>query len=778
MYLLHRIAATLFFLAIAGVAHAIEVPDGAWGESAIEGTDPRVQTRVLFDRASVAPGGDFRVGVLFDLDEHWHIYWRNPGEAAYSTEITATSDHATFGEMPWPRPARFTSGGGFITTYGYEHQVLFELPAVAATNAQDRIRVDVVADYLACRVDCIPGRVELFRDLSVQAEEDAPTTDALAPQVLLLFDTWRARHPVAPSAIGLAAEAVRSVDRVRPGDAFVLAWGLTGCAATDEESCVPLTTSEVDGHAAWTPELTPTLEFGTVEVEVHPTDPAGVVVRVDVRATLDAPDASLQTARGVLQLLDANGRHVALELEAPVPRAAPATPIERIEHPLLGGEAGLALSDAEGANNEAPVAGHAATAPRPSLLWVLVLAFFGGVLLNAMPCVLPVLAIKAVGFASIAHATRGHIAVHAVAYTAGIVGSLLVLAGAVIALRATGTAVGWGFQFQHPLYIALVTALVVGFALHLFGVFEVTLDATRMDEAMRNTTGVRRSALEGVLTVVLATPCSAPFLGTAVGFALAASAPVVLAVFIALGLGLASPFVLVTLIPGASRWIPRPGAWMGTLKTALGYCLLLAAVWLLWILASAWGADATARVLVFLLVLAAALQMWGAAQFGPRARARGVLAAATAVVVFAGALLLPGAATTAAPPASPTAAGERDALGWEAWSPEAVARHVADGRSVFVDFTADWCITCKVNERQVIETDEMRAWLESRDVVLLKGDWTRRDDTIRDELARWGKGGVPLYLVYGPTQPAGRALPELLTRTLLQQAIDGAAVAR
>jgi thiol:disulfide interchange protein DsbD len=397
----------------------------------------------------------------------------------------------------------------------------------------------------------------------------------------------------------------------------------------------------------------------------------------------------------------------------------------------------------------------------PGLAWVLLLAFLGGVLLNAMPCVFPVLALKAYGFARTVHADHGSVRAHALAYTSGILASLLVLAAAVLGLRAAGHAVGWGFQFQEPLFVAALAGVVLLFALNLLGVFEVTPPSHgtgSLVAAVDHSHGPLRSAGEGVLAVVLATPCSAPLLGTAVGFAFAASAPVVLAVFAAVGLGLAAPFCALVLVPGLRTRLPRPGAWMERGKQLLGFALLGTAVWLTGIVGALAGVDGVVRLLAFLLVVGLAAWAWGTWRRGA------VLVGGLVLMLVAGGVALR------------FGAGPAPVAGRIAWSDEAVSRTLAQGRPVLVDFTAEWCLSCKFNERTVLASEAVQSAMARTRAQVLVADWTRRDADIARRLAAHGRAGVPMYLVYAPARPdRPEVLPELLTVETVVAALERAA---
>jgi thiol:disulfide interchange protein DsbD len=415
------------------------------------------------------------------------------------------------------------------------------------------------------------------------------------------------------------------------------------------------------------------------------------------------------------------------------------------------------------AHDPVPPGGRAdAAAAGPGIWRALGLGLLGGLLLNLMPCVLPVLAIKAMSLAELARRGPRQALPHAAAYAAGVLGSMLALALIVVALRAAGSAVGWGFQFQEPRYVAGVSAVLVLFAANFFGVFEFEAAPGALAGVGNNAVGARRSFFDGLLTVALATPCTAPFLGTAAGFAFASPAPVTFAVFLAIGLGLAAPLAVVALFPGSAKRLPRAGPWMEELRTALGFLLLATVVWLLWVLGR--SLDPGAMAGVQLLLLCVAFLAWVQGRLQKRDRApRPLLAGAAASMVLLLGLTALGSATPA-----PSSAGS--------WNRNLVEAELRDGRAAFVVFTADWCLTCKMNERLVIANERVQTELVRLDVAVFEADWTRRDETIRAELARFGRSGVPLYLVFSPNQPDEPVLlPELLSVERVLQALRAAA---
>ena len=419
---------------------------------------------------------------------------------------------------------------------------------------------------------------------------------------------------------------------------------------------------------------------------------------------------------------------------------------------LVGAKLEITLVDGDRAIATSVVPVEGAPAFDPAKLWpMLAIALLGGLILNVMPCVLPVLSLKLLG--AIEQRDRAPRAVRAgfLATAAGILLSFLALALAMIALTRSGAAVGWGMQFQEPLFLAVMVALLTLFAANLWGLYEIALPRPMADFASRAALG---NVATGAFATLLATPCSAPFLGTAVGFALASGPFEIIAVFLALGIGFAAPYLVVAAVPLLATMLPRPGRWMLAVRRLLGVALAGTALWLVAVLAGESGTGPAVAV----LVLMAALVAWLAVVHAKLVR-RGV---ATALVAAA-------LAVTAFWQATPERAAD-DAL-WRPFDYGALAPLVQDGQIVFVDVTADWCLTCKVNERLVLEAAPVHARLAAAGVVAMRADWTRPDAAIAQYLRRFGRYGIPFNAVYGPGAPAGVALPEILTEDAVQAAL-------
>ena len=729
---------------------APDVPEGAAGTGASDGGEARVEARLYVESETVQPGQPFRLGVYFALDRGWHVYWRNSGQSGIPTKLTWEIDGAEVGPIQWPFPEVFREADGFITTYGYAHEVLLTSEARFAPGVSGEVEAAVDVDFLVCEVQCIPGKVHLQRAMHVADAAALPD-----PETHAFFEEWAAKVPRDPAVAGVELEAVYSLSAIRPGDAFRAALAVRGCdaSAPGANECADLMPGTRDAANAFVPDRIEGVEIAAIGGSKPDFLAGGLLLTLAGTADADPPSAADERLRGVLAL-SKDDQPTYVEVDLALPRAPAGAAVVAIESPWL---------------EPAALANPALSVP----LWrAILLALAGGLVLNLMPCVLPVLAIKVFSIAELAHRAHGEVIRHGVAYLAGVLVTMLVLALVVASLRAAGMSVGWGFQFQEPLFVAAVSAVLVVFALNLFGVFEIGFDTTRLVSAGAQAVGARRSFFEGLLAVIVATPCSAPFLGTAVGFAFASPWPVIVAIFLAVGVGLALPFVLVTLVPAWARFIPRSGAWMNHLRAGLGFALLATVVWLLWVMGRSAGTGAQSALLAYLLVLAAGVWLFGVLQHSER---RGIARVASISLLLLAVLGLGGLPAAEVRPVAESTNGA-ESSGARAFEPAEIRAELARGRPVFVYFTADWCLTCKVNEHAVLSSARVRSELARRGIETFVGDWTRRDERIRAELARFGKAGVPMYLVYSPAAPDQPVvLPELLTVDMLIDALATAA---
>lgn len=722
---------------------------------------PHVRASLLIDRGPEAAAAGStrvrRVGVLFDLEPGWHLYWKNPGETGLAPEldwqvessVSWNAQVASVHETQWPVPVRFAGSGSGIVSYGYAEQVLLASD-VSGVGASAHFQVD--GSVLICKDECIPV------DFSLERADEAGEAAADQKKEEGLFEHYRQRVPREPGTLGISLSAAYSRADLQPGDGFEAAIAIESCDSSRAD-CDGIVAAPSDTFFP-DEETDEVLSFEVLGSDPHPTRKDVSVLRIRGNVESDSDESPMQIA-GVLRLATREGAMRAVEVRLPFPARG---------SPDASGSMEVAPAWLDAGASPPPVAEvvqPAASSTAIQWLRILLLALVGGLILNGMPCVLPVLGIKICSAAEIAQHDPRELRRHGLAYLAGVLASMAALAIAVISLKAAGASVGWGFQFQEPMFVAVVAVIVVLFALNLFGVFEIQIATSRLSEVGANAQGPTRSFFDGLLAVVLATPCTAPFLGTAVGFAFAGGATLIFATFIAIGAGLAAPYTLVCMIPGWSRYVPRAGGWMLRLRAGLGFLLLATAVWLLWIFGRTAGVDGQAALLGVLVALSFGVWLFGWIQ--TQARPTATVAAGLALVVFGG-VAINKIDVTSQPPAAQ--AGDE---AWADYDPIAISGALDAGEPVFVSFTADWCITCKVNERGVLADPEVRNALDRHGFRWFRGDWTQRDELIRTELARHGRAGVPLYLVYDPRNPTQpQVLPELLSVDLVVEAFVSA----
>ncbi|MFW5947100.1 MAG: protein-disulfide reductase DsbD family protein [Gemmatimonadota bacterium] len=738
--------AALLVAAMAGAAPALAGAQGApgaqvgpqQGADAVRDTTPHSDARLISEVAAVRPGEPFTVGVHITLDEGWHTYWENAGDAGSGTIMEwRLPEGFSVSELRYPVPERIPYPP--LMSYGYHDEVVL-LATVTPPPELDAPSVELAAtaDFLVCADVCIPATAQLELGLAV---DDAPAAATAAPDEAGLIRRFRDRLPVERDDWRLRAARTDSgfVLAARPPEGW--AGDLAGAYFFPEDGTI-LTHTETQAGGLADGELRLTLpasEYMTEEPEVL----EGVFVLHDEAPFDDAGHPALVVAVPVER------GDVAWADQAVEPLTQPAAP--------AGGASGSVAADPGGRSGAASL----------SLLLALAFAFLGGVILNLMPCVFPILSLKALGFAN-RGGDRAGMHRDGLAFGAGVVLTFLAVAGGLIAVRAGGTEVGWGYQLQSPTIVALLAALMVGIGLWLAGVVELGASLTRLGGLGG---GEQQSSfLTGILATVVATPCTAPFMGAAIGAAMLRPTGEALGIFAALGVGMAAPYVGLSFWPAMARRLPKPGRWMETFKQVLSFPMFAVAVWLVWVFGLQVGVDGAARLLFGLLLLALAAWLvgrWPAAVATKRVRL--VTRALAALAVVLGTLTTADAIRAAAPPADDGGSVE---VSWEPWSEEEVDGYRDAGRPVFVDFTAAWCISCQVNERVALETRAVRAAFREHDVALLKADWTRRDPAITRALAGFGRAGVPLYVLY----PAGadaepRILPELLTRDIVLDAI-------
>jgi thiol:disulfide interchange protein DsbD len=679
-------------------------------------TTPQVRAELVAHAPEgLGPGKPMWLGLKIDHQPHWHTYWKNPGDSGLPTTLEWTLPAgAKAGDIAWPTPSKLPIGP--LLNYGYEGTLLLPVPlTLPAGTGEGALPVKLRADWLVCKDVCIPEGGDFAITL--------PARSAIAGHAAL-FAAARAAlpQPLAGASAWAAVEADALVLRVT---GLPAAWQGQPVAFMPETAGVIQNAARVPGawqDAVWTARV--------------PLDPQRSASPRQMPAVLTTPGV----AAGVQLTFDVSGTW-------PTAMVAPAAP-------ALG---------------EATVTPVGSSGAAPGLALALLLALAGGALLNLMPCVFPVLSLKVLGFASHA-ADRRQLLAGGLAYTAGVVVSFVALAALLLALRAGGEQLGWGFQLQSPAFVAALAALFTLIGLNLAGVFEVGSVLPSSWATARARHPLLDHALTGVLAVAVASPCTAPFMGASLGVAVTMPAAQALAVFAALGLGMALPYLAASAWPALARALPRPGPWMAHFKTLLAFPMFATVVWLVWVLGQQVGIDGAAALLVLLLALAFAAWALGSPALGRSAR-RGF--GLTAVLLMAAALFwaapaLRQEAVASSAPGQPAVAG---AERWLPWSPDAVREARAAGRPVFVDFTAAWCVTCQFNKRTTLARDDVSAAFGAKNVLLLRADWTRRDAAITAELTRLGRSGVPVYALYAPGSETPRLLSEILSAREVQDVL-------
>ena len=748
-----------------------------------------LEAELVADRVGLQPGGRIELGVRLRHDPAWHTYWRNSGDSGLPTTVEPEGPAgSTFSTLRWPAPKRIWIGP--LANYGYEGEVILPFTARLAEGfGGATVRFEARVAWLVCKEVCVPGEARLALELPVIAktgQQPAPSRDAR------LFEAMALQTP--DPASPLSVRAYRAAGKVSL--VFETPAGMQTIA---NASYFPYTPGQISAPA---PQALMRTDGGW---------------RIDLVATSDA----VPTDGALDGLLWADGRPVelrTLSANGEPPAATPVSIADRTDQPPASGAkpgsllaaAGLPPGSAAGAASpssplassastpfSAPVGARGAmtdtaddTSDDTPFVLALAFGFLGGLILNLMPCVFPVIGLKVMGFAGSgvgSPAARRQMKRSAAAFVAGIVLSFWLLGGLMLALRAAGGAIGWGFQLQSPAFVAAMALLFVAVGLNFSGVFEMGLGLTRLGgagESRRLAGGSLPGAFgSGCLAVLVATPCTAPFMGSALGFTLSQPAVQAMAVFTAIGIGMGIPYLLLGWFPAWVGRLPRPGRWMQTLRELLAFPMYASAAWLAWVLTQQAGPDALARLLFAAVFIGLAAWAWG--RYATPAAGRLPTAIGIAAASLAVALMLlwalggegAGRATSgaeaegrsgASPSALSSVAPDRP---WQAWSDQRVLDALAQGHPVFVDFTAAWCVTCQANKQLALERQPVIEAFARRKVVTLRADWTQRDPAIAAALARHGRNGVPLYLVYHPGSAQPVVLPELLTTAIVLDAL-------
>ncbi|MCZ8094785.1 MAG: protein-disulfide reductase DsbD family protein [Acidovorax sp.] len=731
--LFHRLAATLFFIAASALGISASAQFGPKpanpGSSTV--TTPHVQAELIAHAPQgVTPGQPLWLGLQITHQPDWHTYWKNPGDSGLPTELTwQLPAGLDAGDIAWPVPHKIAIGT--LANYGYEGTVLLPVPVTVPSTfapgplAKD-ITVQLKASWLVCRKECIPEEGQFTLQLPIQS------TTALNGAA---FDAALKAQPQA------LPNATASDDRQAQVDGDSLQVRVAGLPAALRGKTLDLYPE--------TPEVLHNAAPGTQQW-----DGAVWTARIPLAEQRSGSPTLLPVV--LAERVPGHTPRPGYRAELQVLGTWPAMAAKAGVSPAL--EAALQANAAQAAGG-LPAAAAPSGASSLTLTAALLGALLGGLILNLMPCVFPVLAIKVVGFTRHAQDRRAHRA-SGLAYTAGVVLSFLALGAVMLGLRAAGEAVGWGFQLQSPAVVAALAGLFTLIGLNLAGVFEFGNMLPSSVASLQARHPVADSFLTGVLAVAVASPCTAPFMGASMGLTATLPAVQALAVFAALGLGLALPYLAASLWPAVARALPHPGAWMDTFRRFMAFPMFATVVWLVWVLGQQSGIDGAAALLILLVGLG--LLAWSLAQQGRARRWLGTVSTvAMALLLWAFGPHVTRMEDVTTAPASATATMATSTQGWQPWAPGAPDALVASGRPVFVDFTAAWCVTCQYNKKTTLANADVLADLQAKNVALLRADWTRRDPRITTALAQLGRNGVPVYVFYRPGKP-----PVVLTEVL------------
>ena len=692
----------------------------------------KVDASLLLSHSAAKPGDTITAALKLEHGPGWHTYWRNSGDSGYATSVEwELPEGISVGELQWPPPEKMVLLS--FMSYVYEGEVLLLTPVTIGTNVPaGLVTIKGKASWLQCSDQvCEPAD-----GVVIEAQLLVGSVPEAAPEAQLI-DEWAKRLP-----------------KEDPDFQVTARWGAAG--AEDERPLL----------LEWMPKERPEKpDFFPYEAEGHTVQAATEVLQesasiVTLRKVVSSEDEWPGKIRGII-LDRAEGEHpTAYEVELTVPEES--------------------LDGAVAATTQGGIGVGGSAFANVSIWKVILFAFIGGLILNIMPCVLPVIALKVLSFVRQSGSEKGKARQFGLVYAAGVVASFLTIAALIIVVQQAGGIASWGMQFQNPVFLVAMITLVTLIALNLFGVFEITLGGRTLGAAseIAGREGKAGAFFHGVLATVLGTSCTAPFLAFAIGYALSQTALVTLLLFGVMGVGLAFPYVVLTWNPGLLKLLPKPGPWMERFKVAMGFPMLATAVWLFSVAVTAhFGGNGAFWLAMFMVLIAVGAWVFG--EFVQRASRRKPIgvALALATLAFAFGFVLEGQLNWRNPVGGATAeiANDPEGIQWQKWSHEAVAAARAEGRPVLVDFTAEWCPNCKLNKAVAIEIDSVRKKMKEINAVALKADFTAKSPVIAEELRRFERGAVPLVLVY--PRDAGAppmVLPPILTPQIVLNALEQA----
>ncbi len=645
--------------------------------------DPMVRCSLISEQAKITTGEPIWVGLLFDMKDHSHVYWKNPGESGFPPSVKwDLPEGLNAGPLIFPTPAQIETMG--IISYVYEGQVLLISkistdPNISNTN----LSITANIQWLACKESCIPGRGELSLNFPLQQSHE------LSNEHRSIFEETRKQTPAESNLNFRYIKKPTSLILQIPNELITIPSAVTAHFFPSDNE-ITVTAKQL---------IKPSGEFHELEISTS-------------AKTNKSPDH----LSGVLKI---NNENAISSYKIELPFTEPSDPIP---------------------------------ASTSNIIPLLIFSFIGGLILNLMPCVFPVLGIKIMGFVNQSNKSDRSVKQHGLAYTLGVLISFWALAAILFYLRKNGDNLGWGFQLQYPYFVYLLTATLLIFGLSLSGVFEVGLSLIGTGSNLTSKQGITGSFFSGVLSTVIATPCSAPFLAPAIGAALTVDNAPYFAIFTMMALGLSSPYLLFSFVPAFTRFLPKPGKWMESFKQFMAFPLYLSSAYLLWVLSGQLQEKALLKAFIGLVAIAFACWTYGRWAQPSSSKRSKQFAYIIALVIFIMGLFL---------------GHSKSEKAWETWSPEYVEALLKEEKNIYVDFTARWCLTCQVNKKLVFSSKEVLDAFDKHNVVLLKADWTNKDPRITEVLNQFGRSAVPFNLIYKKGNPKPVILPEILTPSII-----------
>ena len=679
------------------------------------GEESHVDARLISEVKTVQPGASFWVAARLQMNDGWHTYWRNPGDSGLETTIEWNLPEGfSAGDINWPYPERISEPP--LVIYGY-HDTIYLLTKITvdkSASVDKVIFLKAKVSWLECEAVCIPGSADIKVRLEIK-NESMQTND----RYIETFANARAQLPI-------TSEGWKIQTAIGGKSILIQAEAPSWFNGTLEDvQFFPYATNFINNVTEQT--LTQEGNLYQLKIELAKFDP-------------QIPD----TVKGILVTESGwrgTGSEHAMEIIVPVSESLSVDSVS---------SSGLT-----------------------SIWLALLFSFLGGIILNLMPCVLPVLSIKIMGFINQAHEEHSKSWQHGIIFTLGVLFSFWALAAILLILKAGGAQLGWGFQLQSPVFLIVLSSFMFLFGLSMFGVFEIGTSLTTVGGKTQGTSGFGGSFVSGITATIVATPCTAPFMGSALGFALTQPAWVSIMVFTFIGLGMSAPYVLLTSIPALLKFVPKPGRWMESMKQFMGFLLAATVIWLLWVLGIQAGSNVVALVLLALLVTSIGAWIYGRwGHLGMPGRTRVISTTiATILIIGSNAYALMNIDTYAESPSQTVQSGE--GINWESYSEEGIEEAKSNGNPVFVDFTAAWCLSCQVNEQVAFSSEEVQDKFKELGIRTFKADWTSHDENITRALAKYGRNSVPLYVLHsGKKGDEPKILPEIITPGIILEALE------